>query len=465
VIAAPTTKPAGRQGSADRRRRMAAAGLAAVAEAGLIFLPVMQLSSESARSSGGPLGSYAVFLPLYVLGVVMWAGVPPLGVHTWIAAATAVGLGLAQSLVWGNGDAPGTAFVVVLALLVVLRMVTLAARDWREPVRGSFFWGAVAALVEIAIAGSATLAWRSLLPVVVVLFFAGSLASRAASLTMADRPATGDRMEAARTRLLPIAGLSVLAGILALAALLGGRHGLFQVAGGFVFGVFAWVVIAAGYVLAKVVLVPLSWMLAKLHFSLNPLRHLIHSLTQPAPGSNRRLHHVLGPPWVERLLGLALLIAASWGIVWLIRLRWRRRAAARRPIGPAVPTSEPVDAGSGPRLRLRRPRLHRELPADAIRRWYAEALLLLERRGLGKRPDSTPGEYLRQVTRAFPQCRTEFEALTRTYEDVRYGSLAVDRSRLQVIESARGSMMEALRRSRRADQSEQDEMRPGEERQ
>src|SRR5439155_16578193 len=56
----------------ERTRRMIAAGLAAAAEAGLIFLPLMQLSSESARASDGPLGSYAIFVPLYVLGVVAW---------------------------------------------------------------------------------------------------------------------------------------------------------------------------------------------------------------------------------------------------------------------------------------------------------------------------------------------------------------------------------------------------------
>src|SRR5207245_10843010 len=99
----------------------------------------------------------------------------------------------------------------------------------------------------------------------------------------------------------------------------------------------------------------------------------------------------------------------------------------------------------------RRSRSHRELPADTVRRWYAEALLALERRGLAKPPAATPAEFLEGVQRAFPGCRTQFMALTRAYEDVRYGSLGVERSVMQGLEEGRTTLMETLRRMSRAD--------------
>ena len=101
-----------------------------------------------------------------------------------------------------------------------------------------------------------------------------------------------------------------------------------------------------------------------------------------------------------------------------------------------------------------RPR--RELPADIVRRWYAEALLLLERRGLVKPPGETPGEYVGDVTRAFPASQREFEALTRTYEDVRYGNLAVGSLTLRQLDATCRSMMESFRRMERADRPMKD---------
>src|SRR5207247_6124087 len=96
------------------------------------------------------------------------------------------------------------------------------------------------------------------------------------------------------------------------------------------------------------------------------------------------------------------------------------RRAPRAGPAPAKPAPALAERLPAHRTRLHRPRAKRELPADLVRRWYAEALLLLERRGLAKPAAVTPSEYLGDVARAFPATRAQFESLTRAYEDVRY---------------------------------------------
>jgi hypothetical protein len=102
-----------------------------------------------------------------------------------------------------------------------------------------------------------------------------------------------------------------------------------------------------------------------------------------------------------------------------------------------------------PTRRPKRTRLRQELPADTVRRWYAETLLALEGLGLAKVPSRTPGEYLRDVTVAFPECAAGFTALTRAYEDVRYGSMRFDTERLEGLEANRQLAMTALSRAHR----------------
>jgi hypothetical protein len=100
-----------------------------------------------------------------------------------------------------------------------------------------------------------------------------------------------------------------------------------------------------------------------------------------------------------------------------------------------------------PTRRRKRSRPRQELPADTVRRWYAEALLVLDGLGLAKGSSRTPGEYLRDVTGAFPECAAGFTALTRAYEDVRYGSMRFDRDRLERLEANRQLAMTALSRA------------------
>jgi hypothetical protein len=148
---------------------------------------------------------------------------------------------------------------------------------------------------------------------------------------------------------------------------------------------------------------------------------------------------------VERILGFAFFALLLYLLVRTIRHRWKEL----EPPSQAHPEPPPSEAGRLPAFSRERlaSRLRRELPADTVRRWYAEALLLLERKGLTKPPSGTPGEYLREVTTAFPESGVGFTALTRAYEDVRYGSLALDRASLDRLDVHRTMAMEALKRA------------------
>jgi hypothetical protein len=434
----------------QRSLRMEAAGFAALAEAGVLFLPLMEFSWESVKASGGPLQEYGIVAPLFVVGVLAGLNVRRFRLYLWGAAGLGAGVGLAEALGWGDGNAPGTAFLVVLTMLAAWRMVSLAARDWREPVKESFVWGSLVVLVEILIAGSANAQWRALLPVVVVLFFAGSLASRAASV-MLDRAGEAEPSRSAERgrRLISILLLSILGGFLGLSVVLGGHHGLFRIVGGLAAGVVGLALLGLAYVTARVLLEPLSWVLARLHFSLAPLQRLIRRFAHPR-AANQRAHHLVNAPWGERLIGVAVMVGVAFTILWLIH-RLRLRAAPGRRSATTSPVPVPTEVEPNRNARIHRRRLRRELPADLVRRWYAEALLLLERRGLGKPAAVTPSEYLGDVVRAFPPCGTQFESLTRAYEDVRYGNRTISSSVLQEVEAGRHSMMELFRRSDRAD--------------
>src|SRR4029453_5380595 len=78
---------------------------------------------------------------------------------------------------------------VVLALLLGFRVVALAIRDWRDPIRGSFAAGAAVLLLEGVIGSSETVGWGPLLTPIIAQFFLGSLASRPATVRQSSRPA------------------------------------------------------------------------------------------------------------------------------------------------------------------------------------------------------------------------------------------------------------------------------------
>ena len=184
----------------------------------------------------------------------------------------AVALGLAQGSVWGRAGASGTGTAVVLALAVALRVVMLAIRDWREPIADWFVLGTAVLFVEVVAVGRRDPV-HAIIPAVVVLFFLGSLASRAASVWLANRPAqVGPGSSLARPHRSLIVVLGTLGAVMALALALGGPHGAFEVSGGYVYGLLAKVILAMGWVVAEVLLRPLYWVLTKFHISAEAIR-------------------------------------------------------------------------------------------------------------------------------------------------------------------------------------------------
>ena len=67
--------------------------------------------------------------------------------------------------------------------------------------------------------------------------------------------------------------------------------------------------------------------------------------------------------------------------------------------------------------------------------------------GGGQRdPAMTPAEFAPGVAAAYPESAPDFDALTRAYEDVRYGSAHLDRARLRELDAHRRRIIAAIRR-------------------
>jgi hypothetical protein len=238
---------------------------------------------------------------------------------------------------------------------------------------------------------------------------------------------------------------------MALAAFLGAPHGAFEVTGGFIYGLLAKLILAMGWVVAQVLLRPLYWVLTKIHVPAEAIQRAAETIRAIRPGTTARGG---GSSLVERVFGLVLFLGAFFVLLTAIRRRWRLLSERGGPRG-GVERPEPARTTMPRAVRRRLPRLRRELPADTVRRWYAEALLLLERLGLAKPPSRTPGEYLRDVAGAFPECAAPSTALTRAYEDVRYGSVRMETNAVARLEIERDRAMAALARARRIDDQDQ----------
>jgi Domain of unknown function (DUF4129) len=432
-------------GPAPRTQAVLPATLAAAAEAGILFLPIEAVARNTPlHPTGGPFAWYPLFLALFAGGAA--AAMPWRGRRRMpaVAAVVAAAVGVVQVAVWGDGWA-GLPYAVALALGACVRVVTLVMRDWRDPVDASFGWGAGILLGEIAFARVAGWGGEVLAPIVAV-FFVGSLASRAASVRLAEAAApVPDDVdgEGPRRRWRVLAAVVVAAAVLVPLGLLLGTSG------GPMAGISRWLfhglvyLIYLGALLLALLLRPVVWFLHLFGVDAGGFRKGIERL-------GLRLRH-LGPqgtssstvPAWERLLGLLGLAAIVAGLVWFMV---RRRQRARRAMADLSARDRPDDVivrrERPPRAR-RRPR--RELPEDSVRRLYAQALIELEKRGR-PRPDAlTPGEFLRHTARDLPECAPGLTVLTRAYEDVRYGRLVIDGAKVDSLEAEWLVLSKAIR--------------------
>jgi hypothetical protein len=415
------------------------ASLAALAEAGVIWVVASSLAGDSSGIGSGWLLSFPQFLAVFVLAVALGTGFRRVGVTPVVIVVLALGAGVAEGLWGGAGTASAVIAGVLISLGVAVRVVSLVVRDWRTPVGASFGAGAAVLLAEMSVASPARA--HQVLPTIVVLFFVGSMASRASSVWLANRPPPGSNLEPVPRRFRnPFVLLAVLGGTLGLAFVFAAPGGAFQISGGAVYAVVAQVLALVGLGLARVIIPPLGWFVEKFHISFQPVRDVAEGLSKLKGANNDPSGRTFA---VERLLGVAFLVLVAFLLLRAIRRRWRAlQPAPEEEAEPAAPIPTRMVIPS--RVRTRRREIRRELPAETVRRWYAEALLALERLNLPKPPSWTPGEYLREVTAEFPSCAIGFTALTRAYEDVRYGSLSVQGDALDRLDVHRAMAMTAL---------------------
>ena len=434
------------------------AALAGAAEAGILFLPLRFLVQDLVPARGGPFVTYGLFVAGFVGSVAVVTALRRFPAIFTALAAVAVAVGVLQATVWGGGPLGGAVGVVLLSVAVAFRVATLAYREWQDPVTRSFGVGAVVALLEIVVGAGPGGGWKRMAPLVAAQFFLGSLASRAASVRLEEwRSSGGAPAEVPAgvpgpSRHVRWAGalLACLALALGASVLLGGRGGSLALLGRVVFPIIAALVTVFLFVLANA-LRPVFWLLEKLHVNL--LRGLQHVLerfraSRPKPLVAR---HLPPPGPAQRLVGLLLLVAVVALLVWGLR-RQRRKLARTSTWLAGEMGVEDVDAATRPGRRWRGRRRRRELPADAVRRWYAEALVALEDRGFEKPSSETPDGFLAAVRRAFPAAGSPFERLTAAYDDVRYGGLHVDERTADLLEAQQPGLLETLRHSVRADE-------------
>ncbi|HEY7755256.1 MAG TPA: DUF4129 domain-containing protein, partial [Actinomycetota bacterium] len=143
-----------------------------------------------------------------------------------------------------------------------------------------------------------------------------------------------------------------------------------------------------------------------------------------------------------RLLGLLAFAAIGYALYRFLR-RVRPTGSLEEPgssgvVVSSAPLAEDVAPAS-------RPVFRRELPADTVRRLYAEVLLALREQDLPKDPALTPAEFVPEVGSAFPAGHDDFGSLTRAYEDVRYGSLRLHRDRVRGLEARQRHLLDVVR--------------------
>lgn len=414
-------------------RELRACGLAALAEAGVLVLPVWLVLTESRGVEIGVIALAVPFVAVYVGGALLACRFRASRNVAFGAAMLAV-----LSGIWlGHGDLNRTVFSVVVCLLVSLRLVTLALRDWRVPIHAEVGWFALALGLEVLLAAGATDEWRGPLVLFVPLFFVAALASRASTVwTSGGAGELDERVRAAWIRRALVA-TAALVGAMATAVILSVEGGVFDRIGVWltpaanaVASFFAWVLSQAAR--------PIFFLVDLLGIDPERVREFFESLREGAAGRVIDQRNA-GPPEIwQRILGFLAFAAIGYAVFRAIR-HFRPPAGAEPE--SRVPGTQTEAALETPVAAPSRSRLRHELPADAVRRWYAETLLALRRLDVVREPWQTPAEFAPVVADAVPSCADAFTDLTHAYEDVRYGSLRIDAAGIGRLEASQRRMM------------------------
>lgn len=422
-------------------RELRACGLAALGEAGVILLPVVMVLSES-RAIDVSVGALVLpFVLAYVGGALLTCR---LRASRNLATGAAV-LAVLAGIWLGRGDLNRSVFAVVVALLVGMRIIALGLRDWRQPIHAEFGWLTVVLGLETMIAVGAEPEWRGPLLVIVPLFFVCMLASRATTVWSAA--GAGELEGSVRSAWIRRAALASGGLVLAMIAVvaLAVRGGVFERIG-------TWLAPAANAVVSFIAFVlsqaarPVFWLIDRLGIDPETVREFLENLRRGGFADLTNDQSADGTAVWQRALGLLVFAAVGYAIFRAIRhLLPEAGSGPPTTAAPGTVRESPLPVEVAP---LPRPLLRREPPADRVRRWYAEVLEALRRAGLAKDPWLTPAEFEPAVVGAHPEVGAEFAALTRAYEDVRYGSLQLDRPGLERLEQGQRRLLKALHERR-----------------
>lgn len=417
-----------------------AAALAALAEGGLVYLPAHLVLADTGGLGIGAVAGALPFVTAFVLGVVLACRFRSSPRTTIVAGIIAIAAGAWLGRIGWAEAAVGS----IVGLLVTLRAVTLALRDWREPIHASIGVGTLVLGLEALLAAGAFPAWRTPLLAFIPVFFVGSLASRVVIVWAGVAAEEADPARASWIRRATAAMLAFGVGV-AVAALLAVRGGVLERIGSWLSPVgnllLSWFVAVVVFVAR-----PILWLLGVGGIDPEAVRRALEewrkrlSLREAARASGHA-----GSSWSGRLLGLVVFA----GIVWLLYRSLRRlragvgafeRVDRRAAAGQEVLRAED-EAPASARLPFRR-----GLPSETVRRWYAETLLALRARGIATEPSLTPAELLPQVVETFPETASAFARLTRMYEDVRYGGRRVSGDVVHAFEPEFRRVLGAIRR-------------------
>ena len=422
----------------NTRARPLALLLAATAEA-VVIAVVVHLLLEGAGVIGVDL---PMFVPAFAI-VFVGASLATWSVRGSELAGPACVVGaVVVGLVVGWGTMQTTVISVLVCVAVAFRVATLGLRDWREPDTASLWVGGVVVGLEALASGSIQRSWGPTLVLVIPVFFAASLASRAV-VVWADQGAVEASSWIRHSGRLAL-GLGAVALVAVLTAGSIDRLASWVApVGRAVVGALAWTVAQ----LAR----PIFWAFERADLDTQGAEDLLERIRRSSQGAGRAAADRADPHGAgggfARVVGFLFLVGVTAVAIMLFR---RFRATPSRAISPldapadASATVLPADdrpAGEPPSRAARR-----APSTDAVRRAYADALDALEARGEPKPPDATPAEFAREVSARHPVVAEDFGALTRAYEDVRYGAATLANDAVAAVERHRRSLVAAVRR-------------------